>query len=73
MRAAGQTHRAIGEALGGVPRSTVEGWTSRRRRTAVPVRIVAQLVDPTGEAQQTLRDARQVLREARRRSAPPDA
>lgn len=39
LRADGVEFTAISAALG-VPRSTVEGWTSRRRRTQQPVRIV---------------------------------
>jgi len=39
LRQAGWTHAAIGARLN-APRSTVEAWTSNRRRNRTPVRIV---------------------------------
>jgi hypothetical protein len=39
MRATGMTCREIGLVLG-APRSTVEAWTARRRRTAVAARVM---------------------------------
>jgi hypothetical protein len=40
LHAAGTGNAAIARALG-VPRSTACGWTSRRRRTAQVVRVIA--------------------------------
>jgi hypothetical protein len=40
LHAAGESHAAIGAALG-APRSTVQHWCARTRRNAVPVRVIA--------------------------------
>lgn len=41
LRAAGLTLAAIGEQLGGIPQSTVWGWTTNRRRGPRACRIVS--------------------------------
>jgi hypothetical protein len=49
LRAAGTSNGAIARALG-VPRGTVEGWTARRRRVAMAVRVIATTRPTKGNA-----------------------